>query len=546
MAERRQTGFAHYYSRLAGTLIEHRKLALLGSLVLLGIGFASVANIRQIFFPKDLSYLSFVDVWLPEDASLSATAQTVIEAENAIRKVADDFGKAHPDKDGKPRQVLLSLTTFVGGGGPRFWFSVSPELFQPNYAQIIVRVEDKHDTEELVAPLQHALSASVPGARIDMRQLETSNPIGVPIQVMVSGQDEQLLRGYAHQLEAIFRDIPEAARIRDDWGAETFAVKVAVDSDRANLAGVTNRDIAVSTAGGLSGLPVSKLRQGKDEIPIVLRLRIDERARLSDIEDLYVYALQGSQKVPLSQVSSARPPEMTTEKIARHNQFRTINVQCYPIPGALPAEVMVKARPAIDKLAASLPPGYTLSVGGEEDERVRGFGQIVVVLIVSTVLIFLALVFQFKSAAKPWIVFGAIPYGMVGAMIALRIMDTPFGFTAFLGIASLIGVIVSHVIVLFDFIEEQHAEGEPLKDALIDAGIIRLRPVLITVGATIIALFPLAEHGGPLWEALCYVQIGGLMVATVVTLLLVPVMYAFFVLDLRIIRWIKPSTEEAH
>jgi len=152
-------------------------------------------------------------------------------------------------------------------------------------------------------------------------------------------------------------------------------------------------------------------------------------------------------------------------------------------------------------------------------------------------MIFLALVVQFKHAIKPFLVFAAIPYGMVGAVAALWVMGAPFGFMAFLGVASLVGVIVSHVIVLFDFIEEKHAEGEPLEQALLDAGIMRLRPVMITVGATVIALFPLAAHGGPLWEPLCYAQIGGLVVATFITLLLVPVLYAIFVLDLKIVRW---------
>jgi multidrug efflux pump subunit AcrB len=207
---------------------------------------------------------------------------------------------------------------------------------------------------------------------------------------------------------------------------------------------------------------------------------------------------------------------------------------------------MTKARPQLTKFAATLPPGYEMQIGGEEEERNKGFSQIVVVLIVSTFMIFLALVFQFRSAIKPVIVFAAIPYGMVGALIALNLMHTAFGFIAFLGIVSLIGVIVSHVIVLFDFIEEAHAEGEPFKDALLDAGIMRLRPVLITVGATVIALFPLAEHGGPLWEPLCYAQIGGLLVATVVTLLLVPVLYAFFVLDLKIIKWEETAPVHGH
>jgi multidrug efflux pump subunit AcrB len=139
--------------------------------------------------------------------------------------------------------------------------------------------------------------------------------------------------------------------------------------------------------------------------------------------------------------------------------------------------------------------------------------------------------------AEPLIVFAAIPFGVVGALISLAVMGSPFGFMAFLGIISLIGVIVSHVIVLFDFIEERHEEGAPLRLALIDAGIVRLRPVLITVGATVFALFPLALHGGPLWEPLCYAQIGGLTVATVITLLIVPVLYAITVLDLKLVKW---------
>jgi multidrug efflux pump subunit AcrB len=545
IAERRKQGFANYYYRFAGGLIEHRKLALLFSVVLLSVGGWYVSDLKLVFFPKDLSYLSFVDVWLPEDANIAVTDRTARKAEEVIRQTAEAFGKEHPGKDGKPKNILNSLTTFVGGGGPRFWFSVAPELFQPNYAQIIISVNDKRDTDELVNPLQAALSTAVPGARIDVRQLETSVPIGVPVQIRISGADENQLRAYATQVEEIFRKIPEAARIRNDWGAETFSVQVKVDSDRANLAGLTNKDVAISSVSGMTGLPVTNLREGSELVPVVSRLRIDERARLTDIEDLYVYAFQGTNKIPLREVSTITR-QLGAEKIARRNQFRTITVMCFPTPGSLPSEVMTKAGEPLKKFAASLPPGYEMGIGGEEEERNKGFGQIVVVLIVSTVMIYLALVFQFRSAVKPLIVFAAIPYGMVGALIALEVMHTAFGFIAFLGIVSLIGVIVSHVIVLFDFIEEAHAEGEPFKSALLDAGIMRLRPVLITVGATVIALFPLAEHGGPLWEPLCYAQIGGLLVATVVTLLLVPVLYAFFVLDLKIIKWEQDPAEEVH
>src|SRR5206468_2986515 len=192
-----------------------------------------------------------------------------------------------------------------------------------------------------------------------------------------------------------------------------------------------------------------------------------------------------------------------------------------------------------------VPPGYSMQIGGEYAKQQQGFADLVIVLAISVAAIYLALVFQFRSAIKPWLVFAAVPYGTVGALAALYVMGTPFGFMAFLGIASLVGVIVSHVIVLFDFIEERHAEGEPLREALLDAGIIRLRPVLITVGATVFGLFPLAAHGGPLWEPLCYTQIGGLTLATVVTLLMVPVLYAICVLDLKLVDWRGPREHEA-
>jgi multidrug efflux pump subunit AcrB len=170
-----------------------------------------------------------------------------------------------------------------------------------------------------------------------------------------------------------------------------------------------------------------------------------------------------------------------------------------------------------------------------------GFGQLLRVMGVFGALIYLALAFQFRSAVKPLIVFAAVSYGMAGALAALYLTGTPFGYMAFLGLVALIGVIVSNVIVLFDFIEEMRERGEPLRDALLDAGIVRLRPVLITVSATVLALVPLAIHGGPLWQPLSFAQIGGLCAATFVTLLLVPVIYAIFALDLKLVKWEAPS-----
>jgi len=534
--ERRQHGFGGFYYRLGDWMLRRRWLVLAGSLVLFAGGYFAVSGLRTQFFPKDLSYLFYIDVWLPEDSTFATTDDAAVRAEEAVRRAAADFGKQHPGPDGKPRTVLASVDTFVGGGGPRFWFSATPELQQLNYAQLIIRLNDKHDTQELVAPLQTALSASVPGARIDVRQLETGKPIGVPVAIRISGPEKNTLRGLAEKAKAILGSIPEAARTRDDWGPDTFSVKLQVDADRANLAGVSNLDVALSSAAGISGFPVSTLRDGSNQIPIVTRLRMQESASLSDVKNLYVYSLQSAQRVPLGEVASMTY-QADTPKIRRRNQFRTITVGAYALPPALPSDVMDKARQRLNSFGANLPSGYTWAIGGEEEEQVIGFLDLSVAMMVSVIAIFLALAVQFRSAVKPLLVFAAIPYGVIGALVALSIMGAPFGFMAFLGIASLIGVIVSHVIVLFDFIEEAHHRGEPLREALLDAGIMRLRPVLITVGATIFGLVPLAMHGGPLWEPLCYTQIGGLFVATFITLLLVPVLYSIFVLDLKIVKW---------
>jgi hypothetical protein len=247
--------------------------------------------------------------------------------------------------------------------------------------------------------------------------------------------------------------------------------------------------------------------------------------------------------VPLRQVSRLEY-SLQTEKIRRRNQFRTVTVSAFPASGVLPSEVIKAAGPQLDALKDQLPPGYSLTIGGEQEARKAGFGQLAIVLVISVLGIFLALAIQFKSAIKPIVVFATIPFGVAGALVSLLIAGAPFGFMAFLGIVSLIGVIVSHVIVKFEFIEEMHHKGAPLFEALIEAGTGRLRPVLITVGATVLGLIPLARNGGPLWEPLCFAQIGGLMVATVLTLFLVPVLYTVMVQDLKWMKWDLGADEE--
>jgi multidrug efflux pump subunit AcrB len=531
--ERRRIGFAKYYTPFATWAIDNRLIVVFASLIPLAGAFVLGAGIKQSFFPKDRSYLSYVDVWLPEDAPLSATRETAFQVEGIIHDVLVEYAKEKGGEDG-PKDVLDSLTTFIGGGSPRFWFSVIPEQSQLNYAQIIIKVKDKLDTPHVVSKIQASLN--IPGAQIDVRELENGKPVGIPVAVRISGEDPRKLRELAKEVKAVFEASPIADRVRDDWGAESFQVELRVDPDRANLANITNFDVAISSAVGMNGRPVGAIREGDRSIPIIARLRAEERAQLADIQNLYVYSSRGPQKVPLRQVSSIAY-SLETEKIKRRNQFRTITVAAYPVDGALPSEVMADVARKLELLQRKVPPGYKIEIGGEQEEQQKGFLELALVLLLSTAMIFMALVIQFKSAIKPLIVFAAIPYGIAGGMLTLWISGEPFGFMAFLGMISLIGVIVSHIIVLFDFIEEAHEAGEKLEESLLDAAIVRLRPVVVTVGATVLGLVPLANSGGPLWRPLCYAQIGGLTVATIVTLVLVPVMYAIFVEDLKWIRW---------
>lgn len=538
-AERRRRGFGKVYTRVVGWAIDHRLLVFGLSIVLLAGAGIYGKRVKSAFFPKDLSYLSYVDIWLPEDATLTATRAKAVEVEQVIEAGVAEWSRAH-GRSAAAGSVLESITEFDGGGGPRFWFSVSPELQQLNYAQLVLQVSDKEDTRYLVPFLQARVARAVAGARVDVRELETGKPVGIPVSLRISGDDIGQLRTLAERAKAILRATPGAVRVRDDWGADTFAVKLEVDPDRANLANVTNLDVAQSSAAAMTGVTVGRLRDGDRELAIVSRLRPEERAQLSEIENLYVNAQNSTQKVPLGQVSRITY-SLQTEKIRRRDQFRTITVSAFPAAGLLPSEVLAAALPRLDELRAHLPVGYRFEIGGEAEEQSKSFRDMAVVFGLLLAAIYLALVVQFKNALKPLVVFAALPYGAAAAVVGLVIMDAPLSFMALLGIISLMGVIVSHVIVLFDFIEEAHARGVPMREALLDAGLMRLRPVLITVVATVLGLVPLAMHGGPLWQPLCYAQIGGLSFATVVTLLLVPVLYTIVIQDLKLIRWDQPT-----
>jgi multidrug efflux pump subunit AcrB len=447
---------------------------------------------------------------------------------------------------------IRSYTTFVGAGGPRFWLSIEPEQRSDNYAQILVHTASKEETASVVARLREKLPLQIPEARVRTQMLETGPPIGIPVQLRIYGDDIQTLRDLSAQVKARMRAIPGTIDIHDDWGDPIFQMTLKIDSDRAALSGLTNHDIATTVGTGLSGLSISQLRERDKLIAIALRLRPSERSQLDDLFSLNVANVSSGVRVPLSQLASFQR-QIITPKVRRRDHQRCITVRCDAVNGVLPSKIVKQVQDALPAQsssratnaaanAISFPAGYRWEFGGEKFEQDKGFRSLAIALVVSFAAIYLALVVQFNSVTQPLLVYAAVPFGVVGGLIGLAIMGASFGFMAFLGVASLAGLIISHVIVLFDFIDERRKEGEPLRSAVVDAGLARLRPVLTTVLATVGGLIPLALEGGPLWEPMCYVQIAGMLVATLVTLVIVPVLFVIFVEDLHLVRW---ETESA-
>jgi multidrug efflux pump subunit AcrB len=557
LEEKRTSGFYGWYQERVGWAIQHRWQVLAASSAFLVFGLALASTLRTQFFPEDVQYWSYIDLWLPNGTSIAQTRDAAEKAEGIVNQVLVDYEKIHPGfkpdaSQGEGPRLFQSLTTFVGQGGPRFWFSVTPEPQERNYAQLILRVNDKDATPELVGQLQDALTRGLPGVQPIVHQLQL-NPVEYPVEIRISSTadvspadevaDNRNLRRIANSVGDVMRHTPGVALTRVDWDNDAPQLNLQIDPDKANLAGITNADVANATLTATSGETVTTLREGNKQIPVVARLVPQEHATLSDLQNTYVASSNGSQKILIGAIGQIKP-QMSLQCIRRQGRFRTIGVHGYPGKGVLASQILKRIQPDLDRIQRTLPPGYEIVIGGEKAKQDDGFRNLALCLAASAAGIYLALLIQFKNAVKPLVVFAAVPYGVCGALIALAVMRTPFGFMAFLGIASLIGVIVSHIIVLFDFIEERHEAGEPLDRALRDAGIERLRPVLITVGATVFALFPLAIHGGPLWQPLCYAQIGGLAVATFVTLLLVPVLYSIAVLDLKFVRWDSPCSAE--
>jgi len=487
----------------------------LGAYLLLGLSFLITPWLGTQFFPPAERNQLLVDIELPTTSSLNNMRETVDQVTAVVRR----------------HEEVASAAIFSGGTAPRFYYNVVPKEPASYLAQILINTHTEEEVPRLLVKLRDELDQRVPAVRCVVKQLEQGVPVEEPIQVRISGDNLDVLRQFADEAAQVLR-AAGGYHVHDDLGLRMPNLKIDIDQDRANSLGVGNLQIGQISQAAFAGLKVTELREGDRLIPVLIRLRVEERNEAEKIRTLYVQDRNGK-GVPLDSFATVKiQPEFVT--IPHYNQLRTVTVRAYARFRELPSSVLKRARSGLSAL--HLPPGYQLRYAGEEKELRQNRAEMGVVLKVSLALITLAMVIQFNSVVKSFVVMLTVPLGVIGALVGLGVTRSPFGFMALLGLVSLAGVIVSHIIVLSDFIEEARAAGMPLEKALVQAGLARLRPVLVTVLATVGGLLPLFLTGGALWHPLTAVHIFGLLLATALTLMLLPVMYYIFCAKLKLIK----------
>lgn len=515
-----------YVDQGLAAVLPHYRAALERSLkrpwLVLGVGYSLLALscllvplLGDQFFPPAERNQLLVDIEAPSTDSLTSLRATLDQAVDLIKR----------------HEEVASAAVFTGGTAPRFYYNVEPKEPANYLAQILINTRHADDVPGLLVKLRDELDRSVPGVRCVVKQLEQGPPVKEPIQIRLSGDNLDQLRQLAGQTAAELR-AAGGYHVFDDLGVRMPNLEIAIDQDRANSLGLNNEYIGAVALSSFSGLKFSELREGDRLIPILARGRIEDRSEVDKLRALYVPTPDGK-AVPFESFASIKvQPEFVT--IPHYNQLRTATVKAYAPFGELPSRILDRARPGLAKI--KLPPGYAMKFAGEDEELRKNKAEMSMVMQVSLALICLTMVLQFKSVMKSLVVMLTVPLGLIGALLGLGITHSPLGFMALLAMVSLAGVMVSHIIVLSDFIEHARSKGLPLEEALVQAGLARLRPVLVTVLATVGGLIPLFLTGGALWHPLTAVHIFGLLLATVLTLVMLPTLYYVFCAKLKFIK----------
>ena len=498
-----------FYRRLRRVLdwcIENRKTVLMATAASLVLGVLGMKLTEKQFFPSSNRVELMVDLWLPEGASIRASER---ETERVEKLLA-----GNPD--------VASYVSYVGNGSPRFFLSLDQQLFRTNFSQTIVLTKDVAARERTIAALRKVLAEEFPGVRGRVSRVPLGPPVNYPVQFRVSGTDSAELKRIADLVAEKVRASPSTVDVNLDWGDKVLAMRIEVDQEKARALGVSSQSVSRAAAAAVSGIPIGQYRENDRLIDVTLRAPAAERASLVALGEVAVPTPNG-RSVPLAQVATIG--EALEEPILwRRSRDLTLTVRADIVDSVQAPDITEAIEPTLAGIRASLPSGYRIEAGGAWEENTKAQASIGAGMPMMFAIVLALLMLQLKSFSRTFMVLLTAPLGVVGIAIALLVFGKPFGFVAMLGTIALGGMIMRNTVILVDQIEQDRAAGSPAWTAIREAAVRRFRPIVLTAAAAMLAMIPLARS--VLWGPMAYAIMGGLIVATALTLLFVPALYA--------------------
>lgn len=500
------TPFYRAFRRAVDWCVGHRWLTIGATLLIFVLGLVGMTRVQQQFFPDSVRPEVLVDLWFPEGTSFAANEEVTRRVE---RRLMAEEG-------------VGAVSTWVGSGVPRFYLPLDQVFPQTNVSQLIVLSKDLKAREALRLRLPVVLAQEFPEVRGRVKLLPNGPPVAYPVQFRVVGPDPTTLRARADEVKAEMRANANMRGVNDNWNESVKVIRLEIDQDKARALGVTSQSIAQATKTTLAGATVGQFREGDKLIDIVLRQPLDERDAVSDLANAYVPTAAG-RVIPLTQIAK---PQFNWEPgvMWRENRNYAITVQGDIAEGLQGATVTTELLPALRALEARWAPGYRIEVAGTVEESSKGSSSIAVGMPVMLFITFTLLMLQLQSFSRALLVYLTGPLGIAGVAAALLLFNRPFGFVALLGVIALMGMIQRNSVILIDQIEQDRARGVPAWDAIVESAVRRLRPIVLTAAAAVLAMIPLSRS--VFWGPMAIAIMGGLVVATVLTLLALPAMYA--------------------
>ncbi|RUP08241.1 efflux RND transporter permease subunit [Hyphomicrobium sp.] len=493
--------------RLVSWALHWRWLVIAATILAFAGSMAGMGFVQQQFFPTSSRPELFIETRLPEGSSIEATSAAAKEAEALLAGDHD----------------VVTYTTYIGQGSPRFFLALNPVLPNPSFALTVIMTKGAEARERLKVRLESAIAGgAVPQARVRIDRLNFGPPVGFPVQFRVMGPDAAKVREIAGEVRNIMRTEPNAIDPQFDWNEQVKNVQFVVDQDRARAFGLNTAQISQTLATLLSGATVSEYREGTELVKVVARATPDERLNLGSISDLMILT-RGGKSVPLAQVESVKYG-FEEPILWRRNRDLTLTVRADVAPGVQPPTVTSALLPKLESLKSALPSGYRIETGGAVEESEKANVALFSVFPAMFAAMLAILMFQVQSFSKLFLVFSTAPLGLIGAVAALLVFNVPFGFVALLGVIALAGMIMRNTVILVDQIDHDRDAGLSPWDAIIESTVRRSRPVILTSLAAILAMIPLTRS--VFWGPMAYSMMGGLMVATVLTIFFLPALYA--------------------